>query len=61
LNTGIIAMVGASVFQQSMVKMFTLVYSSTLRREVPIIFADSVEEAYGLLLAAKAKRSELVR
>lgn len=55
-NTGIMAIVGASGFQRSMIQVFSSIYSSTLRREVPFIFADSVEEAYRLLVKAKSER-----
>ncbi|MBI1279947.1 MAG: hypothetical protein GC179_17605 [Anaerolineaceae bacterium] len=55
-NTGIVVLVGASGFQRSMIQVFIALYSSTLRREVPLAFANSLSEAYMLLAKIKAKR-----
>ncbi len=58
-NTGIMVIVGASSFQRSMVQVFRAIYSSTLRREVPFVFANSLEEAHSLLAKIQAERGEL--
>ncbi len=55
-NTGILVLVGASGFQRSMFQVFTALYGGTLRREVPLVFANSVAEAYMLLAQKKAER-----
>ena len=56
LNTGTMVLIGASGFQRSMVQVFTTIYSGTLRREVPFVFANSLEEALTLLAKIKAER-----
>ncbi len=60
-NTGIMVIVGASGFQRSMVQVFKSIYSSALQRDVPLVFASSVEEAYVLVMKAKAERGILVK
>ena len=55
-NTGILVAIGAGIIQRSVVQVFTRAYSSTLRREVPIMFANSVDEARQLLVQKKAER-----
>ncbi len=60
VNTGILVVVGASVFQRSIIQVFSSIFSNTLHREVPITFADSVEEAYALLIKIKSERDVLM-
>lgn len=60
-NAGIMVIVGASSFQRSIIQVFSSIFSNTLRREVPLIFADSVEEAYALLVKIKSERDVLMK
>ena len=58
-NTGILVAIGAGIIQRSVVQVFTRAYSSTLRREVPIMFADSLDEARQILAQKRVERGEL--
>ncbi len=60
-NTGIVVLVGAGIIQRSMIQVFTRIYSNTLRREVPVVFAESLDEARQMLVKKKADRDASVK
>ena len=57
-NTGIVVAVGAGIIQRSVIQVFTRIYSSTLGREVPILIAESVDQARQILAKRKAERGQ---
>jgi hypothetical protein len=55
-NTGVMIVVGASTYVTMMMQTFRQVYQTTLKRDMDVLFAKTMDEAYATLAEKQTER-----
>lgn len=56
-NTGVMVLVGASTFVTVSMQTFSQIFQTTLKRDVQVVFAKSMDEALAFIADKQAERS----
>ncbi len=58
-NTGVMVIVGANTFMTVAMQTFRQVFAATLKRDLDVLFAKSLDEAHAIIAEKQAERTEL--